>query len=252
MKKRILIIISLSCLMLLNYGCSNKITMENENTKIIENDKSKSASKATKAKPIPIKYSKKETKYEKPKMLKKGSISKIVKEKDIGNGRVIIFEKNREYFNAAFERDKKIYDLGAVSENFLSDIILLSINETKIGEKELVRIDGVFGANCAQSNYFMIDGSSPVKFLTLDGNVTEMDLDKDGKTEIVTSSGTGAQTFIYKCTDENILVADVNKTLGNAIAVIYRNNYFEAYYKDKANVPMYFKYTKDGFIPEES
>lgn len=184
----------------------------------------------------------------------------MIKEKQLEIGKIILYltRSDKEYLHAAFLSDTEAYDLGVVSEvkNFNPAIFNrkeddLNAVVTKPLERlggTLIRLDGIYGANAPQSNYYLVVEGIPKPFLRVDGHITEVDLDLDGWEEIIASSGTPPQTTIYKWDNGVFLSADVNKMLG-ADAVLFVNRgrlvFFAAYYKGQPDRRNY-RYTAEG------
>lgn len=90
------------------------------------------------------------------------------------------------------------------------------------------------GANYAQTNYYFIIKNMPQLFLHTEGHTKEIDLDKDGVKEIISSVPGGATSSIeiYEYDNEKFSMVDVNETL-NALSVhLEDNNIITAYFGD--------------------
>lgn len=243
--KKFFYMIILYFLILLIPGC----TFNRESKQVAAVRSSENASQNNQ---IPVLYEDyKEATAEQIKLIDRELISKTVTEKDVNDINISIVEMadDKEYYHSAAETDNKMYDLGQVSLKNLSDLNtdLVTINTSKFCNLELIRIDGILGADYPQSSYYMINKNTPSLFLKLGGHIEETDIDGDNSNEIIVSIGTPTITQILKCEGAQIKIADVNNILNNALSVIYEKNYFVAYYKDQPNKPQYFKYNKIGF-----
>jgi hypothetical protein len=179
-------------------------------------------------------------------VINRNIIKEIFKEKDIEGGRAILFSKttNPENTYMGFEIGGKLYAVESELMTF-NDLTsdLFTIAETEVFGKNLIRISGIMGANYMGSNYFSIEGGKPNLLLSIDGDVTEVDLDGDGIKEIVSSTGTAAFTQIYKYHNGSVVVSDLNRDLGAAAVLLNEDTgkTFDVYYND-SNQPRHYKF----------
>lgn len=199
---------------------------------------------------IPLKYDKIINSKKEIKGLDKNLIVKVLKDRTIDNIKIFTFVKGNDKENVygGIEIDGTLFDLGIVSMLISEqNYDLISINSTTLCNKKLYRITGILGANYSQSNYYFVKDGSPQHFVSISGNINEIDLDNDGMKEIVSSYGTLPYTLIYKCNEDRILVVDLNKTLqAKAVSFNNENRIFEAFYGE--NNTRIFKYSKDELV----
>lgn len=179
--------------------------------------------------------------------LSQKDIKEILKAVDLDKDKVFIYTKqnDKENLYGGFSTKQSLYDLGKVGLLMYLDLTNITLPK-EFNKKPLIRIDSAYGANFPQSNYFLLEDTLPKKILTVDGHVKEVDLDQDGTVEIISSTGTPTDTYIYKWINDQFSVANVNKSL-DALSVIFKNEdhpVFEAYFNDKTRKT--YRFTKDG------
>ena len=124
----------------------------------------------------------------------------------------------------------------------------MGIEETQVFGKKAVKIYGILGANYAQAYYWFPGEKPDESIIQVDGNTGEIDLDRDDKNEIISTSGTIPGTKIYMLKEGKIHVCNINESIG-AKSVILKDKdkkLFEVYFEpDK---PQKFTYYEDFFI----
>lgn len=151
-----------------------------------------------------------------------------VLERDVPGGKLVVYAKpgDEENAYAQFRTADASYELGAVGglPRGESDLELLSATPLELYGRQLVRIDGVFGADAPVRNYFALEGGAIEPFLLVDtGHAEEVDLDGDGVPEIVATGGLPMFAYVYRYKDGRFEMADVNAALG-AQAVVWDGN----------------------------
>ncbi|TFB22820.1 hypothetical protein E3U55_06170 [Filobacillus milosensis] len=142
-----------------------------------------------------------------------------------------VFYENDGPIHGAILHNDRYYDLGKVAMVNASHTINIS-EKTLFGEG-VIRIDGVLGANYSQSNYYKLGENSVKLILTVDGNLQEVDVDRDGQREIVVSTGTASETIVYRKQEDYLEKVNINDVLG-VQSVIYNEQQFIVHYQ-KAN-----------------
>lgn len=236
-------IIFCCCLIVLIAGCSvnEEAVVSNSSISTLQDTQN----------PIPVYFEKYEDTNTKVESIDIRKLGKTLSEKSVDSKKISIAEmyEDQEYLHAILITSDKLFDLGPVSMKNLSNSNTdsIAIHTTYLNNNKLIRLEGSLGLNYPQTKYFIINDNIPALLLKIDGHTNEIDLDGDGYNEVISSSGTPTITQVYKVEKNNIKIADINKTLNNAISVIYENNTFSAYYKDQPNIPKYYKYTAKGF-----
>lgn len=158
-------------------------------------------------------------------------IGDIMQEYEFAWGKVFIFTGSKDENNVygGYLADGQYYVLGQIGER--NDVMLETV---QLWGRELVKLLGVYGANAPVTNYFKISEGKLEPFLKVDtGNVTELDLDEDGVSEIVSQHGTFSMTLIYRWEAGQWEVANLNEAL-NADAVMLdpERKLFYAHFRD--------------------
>jgi hypothetical protein len=195
----------------------------------------------------PLKFN--ELSYSKIEKLNSDNIDEITEEKIINQEQsVFIFTgyENSEY-EGGINYKGQAYYLGQVSmENTPEG--MMGIEETQVFGKKAVKIYGILGANYGQSYYWFPGEKPDESIIQVDGNTGEIDLDRDDKNEIISTSGTIPGTKIYMLKEGKIHVCNINESIG-AKSVILKDKdkkLFEVYFEpDK---PQKFIYYEDFFI----
>jgi hypothetical protein len=177
------------------------------------------------------------------------NINKIIEEKTIDKERsVFIFTDNENSeFKGGINLNGKSYYIGQVSmENTPED--LMGIEEIQVFGKKAVKIYGTLGANYAQAFYWFVEEKPEEAIIQIDGNTVEIDLDSDGKNEVVATTGTIPETRIYMLKEGKIVVSDINKSIGAKSVSLHDEGkkLFEVYFEP--NKPEQYVFYKDSFI----
>lgn len=180
--------------------------------------------------------------------INENKIQEILKQHNVGDNKFIIFvdKEDTDNFHGGVIIGNKIYDFGIVSMmGNLDD--LYSFQELDIYEKRLVKIQGAMGANYAPTNYYLIDNNVPQLFLHTEGHTQELDIDKDGVKEIVTSVPGGVTTSIeiYEYNNENFSMVDINETLKAVSAYLEDNSIINVYFNDQQSNSIKYEYTEN-------
>lgn len=128
------------------------------------------------------------------------------------------------------------YDLGPVGSILNSDNGLNCVRALQLYGKTLIKFQGVFGSHVLRTNYFAIEEGVPKPFLSVDGLTAEMDINGDGKKEIVAElSGTIPSVSIFEWDGKSLLASSVDKALGaDSVEFNHEDGSFRAYYKTNA------------------
>lgn len=177
------------------------------------------------------------------------NINKIIEEKTIDKERsVFIFTDNENSeFKGGINLNGKSYYIGQVPmENTPED--LMGIEEIQVFGKKAVKIYGTLGANYAQAFYWFVEEKPEEAIIQIDGNTVEIDLDSDGKNEVVATTGTIPETRIYMLKEGKIVVSDINKSIGAKSVSLHDEGkkLFEVYFEP--NKPEQYVFYKDSFI----
>ncbi len=174
-------------------------------------------------------------------------IEEKIIDKDLG---AFIFTDNENgEFKGAINLDGKFYYVGQVSvENTPED--LMGIEEIQVFGKKAVKFYGILGANYAQAFYWFVGEKMENSIIQIDGNTIEIDLDNDGKNEVVATTGTIPETRIYTLKEGKISVSDINKSIGAKAVSLHDEGkkLFEVYFEP--NQPEQYAFNKDSFIRE--
>jgi len=177
------------------------------------------------------------------------NVNKIIEEKRIDNEfRVFLFTDNENgQINGGISSKDKSYYIGGVSVKNTPDD-LMGIEEVQVFGKKAVKIYGILGANYAQAFYWLIEENLEESIIQIDGHTVEIDLDEDGKKEIVSTLGTIPETRIYIFKEGKIYVSDINKSIeAKSVSLLDEDKkLFEVYFEP--NKPEQYVYYKDSFI----
>ncbi len=190
-----------------------------------------------------------EISYLKIEKLDSDNIDRMIEEK-------IIDEEHSAFIYTGYENSEyegginykgQAYYLGQVSmENTPEG--MMGIEETQVFGKKAVKIYGILGANYAQAYYWFPGEKPDESIIQVDGNTGEIDLDRDDKNEIISTSGTIPGTKIYMLKEGKIHVCNINESIG-AKSVILKDKdkkLFEVYFEP--GKPQKFIYYEDFFI----
>lgn len=156
-----------------------------------------------------------------------------------------------EDLHAGYAGKNGYYDLGAAGSIINSDDSLTSVRALQLYGKTLIKFQGVFGSHVLRTSYFTLEEDVPKPFLSVDGQTTEMDVDGDGKKEIVAElSGTIPSVSIFEWDGKSLLGGSVEEALGaDSVEFNHEDGSFRAYYKANAQkIPdgIAYQYTGDG------
>ncbi|QGQ93844.1 hypothetical protein EHS13_02440 [Paenibacillus psychroresistens] len=137
-------------------------------------------------------------------------------------GQIVFYENTGDMVRYAYKAGKAFYPIGDIGEgHYYADI---SILETRIFGKSLVRIKGVCGANCMMTDYLQIDSSGVSSLMFFGGDAAHIDLDQDGGLEILSRlSGTIPTIKIVKMLGQQLMETNVNEVLNTEKGVLYDN-----------------------------
>jgi len=175
------------------------------------------------------------------------NISKIIEEKIIDKelSTFIFTDNENSEFKGGINLNGKSYYIGQVSmENTPED--LMGIEEIQVFGKKAVKIYGILGANYAQAFYWFVEEKLEEAIIQVDGSTIEIDLDSDGKNEVVATIGTIPETRIYMLKEGKVVVSDINKSIGAESVILQDKELFEVYFEP--NKPEHYVFNKDSFI----
>ncbi|WP_432405585.1 hypothetical protein [Wukongibacter sp. M2B1] len=131
---------------------------------------------------------------------------------------------------------------------------LIGIKEVQVFGEKSIKIYGVLGVNYSKSFYWSFEKEFQNSIIQIEGNTKEVDLDGDSKQEIISTIGTIPETEIYKSEEGEILVSNINKSIGAKSVIMSDRDsklfdvYFEpnkleqySYYKGVFKKESYFK-----------
>ena len=175
------------------------------------------------------------------------NVNKIIVEKII-NKRLSAFlftDNENGQINGGINLNDKSYYIGQVSMENTPDH-LMGIAEVQVFGKKAVKIYGILGANYAQAFYWFVEEKTEDYIIQIDGHTMEVDLDDDGKKEIVSTSGTIPETKIYILREGKIYVSDINKSIGAKSVFLQDEDkkLFQVYFEpNKSEQYVYYKYS---------
>ncbi|HAS92934.1 MAG TPA: hypothetical protein DCS12_12230 [Clostridiales bacterium] len=174
---------------------------------------------------------------------------RIIEEKIIDKElSAFIFKDNENgEFKGGINLNGKSYYIGQVSMvNTPED--LMGIEEIQVFGKKAVKIYGILGANYAQAFYWFVEEKLEEAIIQVDGSTIEIDLDSDGKNEVVATTGTIPETRIYMLKEGKVVVSDINKSIGAKSVILQDKDkkLFEVYFEP--NKPEHYVFNKDSFI----
>ncbi|WP_072774752.1 hypothetical protein [Desulfitobacterium chlororespirans] len=174
---------------------------------------------------------------------------KIIEEKRIDNGVSVFLYKDNEnrQINGGISLKDKSYDLGEVSVANTPDD-LMGIEEVQVFGKKAVKIYGILGSNYAQAFYFLVEEKLEESIIQIDGYTVEIDLDDDGKKEIVSTLGTIPETKIFTFKEGTIYGSDINKSIGAKSVLLQDNDkkLFQVYFEP--NKPEQYVYHEGSLL----
>ena len=174
---------------------------------------------------------------------------KIIVEKKIDkeNSAFIFTDSENNEFKGGINLNGEFYYIGQVSiENTPED--LMGIEEIQVFGKKTVKIYGILGANYAQAFYWFVEEKPEESIIQVNGSTIEIDLDSDGKNEVVATTGTISETRIYMLKEGKVVVSDINKSIGAKSVILQDKDkkLFEVYFEP--NKPEQYVFNKDSFI----
>lgn len=167
----------------------------------------------------------------------------ILKQIELSNGALIVFQNKDETLLYGFMNNKGDYfQVGPIgSKPYLKDI---TAGEATVFGKSLIWIKGIMGASVITSDYVEYKDGAIYPFLHLDKDVAITDVDHDGENELLTQAGAPySELSVIKWKHGQLQELSVNKALhaeqgvrydsssGNFIAG-YPNNETKAYRLD--------------------
>ncbi|ARU61025.1 hypothetical protein CBW65_07975 [Tumebacillus avium] len=152
-------------------------------------------------------------------------------ETDVGTVAVYRKRMDRENVYAGLITAAKVYDLVPISNMLSWDQTSAQVIRLVGEDIPFLRIQGVVGANNVRTIYYRMDREFPEPVLEVDGSIVEIDLDNDGKKEIVLSSGIPPLTITFMWAEDRFQEAFVNLTLkANAVTFNPETKLFDAYF----------------------
>lgn len=186
---------------------------------------------------------------EKVEILNPDDIKSVVKEKIIDKGvsAFIFIDRENNELKGGINLNGKYYYVGQVSmENTPEDLI--GIEEVQVFGKKAVKIYGILGANYAQVYYWFFHKKPEESIIQINGNAIEIDLDDDGKNEIVSTLGTVSEARIYILKEGRVYASDINESIGAESVVLKDTDkkLLEVYFEP--NKPEQYIYHKGSLI----
>ncbi|QNO14299.1 hypothetical protein HYG86_05690 [Alkalicella caledoniensis] len=158
----------------------------------------------------------------------------VLNEKKLDQGIVVKLFNNKTngQVSGSIQVNGKVFLIEEVTMEGTSDEIY-GIEETEVFGKKAIKIYGILGAN-HQVNYYWFYEQEQVEnsVIKIEGNTEEIDLDDSGRTEIISSIGTVAETSIYLMREDKIMVTNINKSINvQAVYLLNRDaKIFEVYF----------------------
>jgi hypothetical protein len=203
--------------------------------------------------PIPLRFEPVKSRQD-IKTEEKSQVANMVGETAEADGGIAYIYKKAddgEDLHGGYAGKDGFYDLGAVGSIMNSDDSLTSVKVLQLYGKTLIKLQGVFGSHVLRTSYFAVEDGVPKPFLSVDGLTTEMDINGDGKKEIVAElSGTIPSVSICEWDGKSLLASGVDKALGaDSVEFNHEDGSFRAYYKASAQaIPdgIAYRYTARG------
>lgn len=179
--------------------------------------------------------------------LQADSVAEIIQERKINDStRVVLFtNQNKGEISGGIKLNEKLFYFGEVSiEGTPED--LMGIEEIQVFGKKAIKISGKLGANYAHAFYWFMEENLQESIIQVAGNTMEIDLDGDGKQEIISTVGTIPETSIFILEGDKIVVSNINKSIG-AEAVYPQEKgepLFEVYFEP--NKPEQYEFYRDS------
>lgn len=175
------------------------------------------------------------------------NINEIVEEERFDNGSSVFLFRDDEggEIKSGISINNKSYFIGVVSiEN--TPLELTGIKKVQVFGKDALKIYGILGTNYAHAYYWF--PQEDISTIHIEGHTVEIDLDDDGKNEIVSNSGTIPEANIYIFKEDKIYISDVAKSIGAKSVRLLdeEKKIFEVYFKP--NKPEVFTYYNGSLL----
>ncbi|MBA9086360.1 hypothetical protein FHR92_002833 [Fontibacillus solani] len=180
---------------------------------------------------------------------------RIVKETALHGGdgsrksKIVIYTRKNDtdFLYAALVQDHLVYDLGKAAGYHYEQDDAVTVSNTMLFGKKVVKIQGAVGAAASMTRYIELKDGKPVQLMVIDeGYASEMDVDHDGLPEVIVSSGTVPHTSIYRWKDGHIKRSNLNEALqAEAVSITEEGAVLAAFGKDQSLVKLYWL-KKDG------
>lgn len=174
------------------------------------------------------------------------NVDKTIREFDLfgfAGIRATVYAKkgNTDYLYAALTAKDGVYDLGEIAGYVYNNDGDVSVEDSFVFKKRLIKLTGTVGASATLTRYVSIDNGVPKPVLLVDtGHVRHLDLDFDGKEEVVASSGTLSKTYVYRWNRDHAEVCDLNELLGATAVTISPERAVEASYEQTGMVKLFW------------
>jgi len=156
---------------------------------------------------------------------------------------VIYTRKNdTDFLYAALVQNSLVYDLGKAAGYHYEQSDAVTVDNTMLFGKKVVKIQGSVGAAASMTRYIELKDGKPVQLMVIDeGYASEMDVDHDGLPEVIVSSGTVPYTSIYRWKDGHIQRSDMNEALqAEAVSITEEGAVLAAFGKEQSLVKLYW------------
>lgn len=179
------------------------------------------------------------------------SVEKTIREFDLygfDGIRVTVYAKkgDADYLHAALTAKDGVYDLGGIAGYGYDKDGDVTVEDVFLFKKQLIKLTGTVGASASMTRYVSLDNGVPKPVLFVDtGHVRHLDLDFDGREEVVASAGTLARTYVYRWNEDHAEMCDLNEALGASSVSISPERAVEAF-SEKTDTVGLFWLTPDG------
>lgn len=181
--------------------------------------------------------------------LQLSNINGIILEKRIDSeDRVFLFkDKESGLISSGIYLKDKYYHVDELSFVDTTEEVM-GIEEVQIFGKKAIKIYGILGANYAQAFYWIIGENMDESIIQVDGHTMELDLDDDGKKEIISTLGTIPETSIYIFKGDKIYTSNINDSMGAKSVNLQDKDkkLFQVYFEP--NKPEQYMYYKGSFL----
>lgn len=132
-------------------------------------------------------------------------------------GNVVLYTKTTDegpvFAGFEFRQDRK-FELDEVATILSAENVGVSIIKLfEESETPVLRIQGIFGANTLRTYYYALGADTLRQLFVVEGTANEIDLDNDGKKEIIAVSGIPSVTKTYTWDRDKFIEVDVNLTI---------------------------------------